>query len=81
MRRERERERFPKPWEDFEQIRKSAEDTWREQLNPVSVTSGGADEALQTMVWSGVYRTMLDPQDLTGENPLWTSVLWYLGFV
>jgi hypothetical protein len=30
-------------------------------------------EELQTTFWSGLYRTMLMPQNYTGENPLWNS--------
>ncbi|KAL4923189.1 GH92 family glycosyl hydrolase [Aspergillus undulatus] len=64
---------IPSPLEDFERLRTEAEDAWREKLSPVSVTSGGADEELVRSFWSGIYRNMLDPQDMTGENPLWKS--------
>ena len=30
-------------------------------------------EMLQTVFWSGAYRSMISPQDYTGENPLWKS--------
>ncbi|KAI9924051.1 hypothetical protein ASPWEDRAFT_108183 [Aspergillus wentii DTO 134E9] len=64
---------IPGPVYDFDGIRTRAEDGWREKLKPVSVQTGGVDKDLQTSFWSGIYRTMLSPQDLTGENPLWES--------
>ncbi|KAI9042306.1 GH92 family glycosyl hydrolase [Aspergillus affinis] len=64
---------IPHPLEDFEEVRRDTETAWRKQLSPISVQSGGADEDILSSFWSGVYRTMLDPQDLTGENPLWDS--------
>lgn len=67
------RTEIPNPLEDFEGIRHDTETAWRKQLSPISVQSGGADEDILSSFWSGVYRTMLDPQDLTGENPLWES--------
>ena len=72
---ENARVEIPNPLEDFDAIRTAAEDAWREKLSPVEMTPGNtsASTALQTMFWTGIYRTMLDPQDLTGENPLWES--------
>ena len=65
------RREIPHPLTDFDAVRHRAEHAWRRQLNPVSIVPGRASRALQTVFWSGLYRTMLDPQDLTGENPLW----------
>ncbi|KAE8379315.1 glycosyl hydrolase family 92-domain-containing protein [Aspergillus bertholletiae] len=62
-----------RPLEDFEDIQRHAESAWREKLSPIFIQPGGASEDLQTSFWSGIYRTMLDPQDLTNENPLWES--------
>ncbi|KAL4774256.1 glycosyl hydrolase family 92-domain-containing protein [Aspergillus nidulans var. acristatus] len=64
---------IPSPLQDFERLRGEAEEAWREKLKPVSIRPGGADEELQRSFWSGLYRNMLDPQDMTGENPLWES--------
>lgn len=58
---------------DFDGIRKSAEGAWREKLSVVSVDAGGASDSLQTNFWSAIYRTMISPQNYTGENPLWES--------
>jgi len=58
---------------DFDGVKESAEDAWRQKLNVVSVVPGGADDNLQTTFWSAIYRTMMSPQNYTGENPLWES--------
>ncbi|TVY84705.1 putative secreted glycosidase [Lachnellula suecica] len=58
---------------DFAGIKKSAEDAWRQKLNVVSIDAGGASQDLQTNFYSAIYRTMMSPQNYTGENPLWQS--------
>jgi len=57
----------------FEKVLRVAEEAWREKLNVVEIDDGGASEDLVTTFWSGIYRTMISPQDYTGENPLWKS--------
>ena len=64
---------IPGPEYDFDGLTDRADREWGEKLSPVSVKSGGASNDLLSSFWSGIYRTMLDPQDLTGENPLWES--------
>lgn len=61
------------PAYDFDGLKSAAETAWRDKLSVVNVTLGGATESFQTIFWSGVYRSMISPQDYTGENPLWTS--------
>ncbi|TVY42464.1 putative secreted glycosidase [Lachnellula occidentalis] len=56
---------------DFAGIKKAAEDAWRDKLNVVSIDAGGASQDLQTGFYSAIYRTMMSPQNYTGENPLW----------
>ena len=58
---------------NFHSVRYAARQAWQEKLNVVQVNAGGASDELQTVFWSGVYRSMISPQDYTGENPLWTS--------
>jgi putative alpha-1,2-mannosidase len=58
---------------DFENIRSAAEDAWREKLSVIKVNATGVSNAMQTLFRSGVYRSMISPQDYTGENPLWNS--------
>ena len=58
---------------DFEGTRTAAENAWREKLGVVTVDATGVSDDYLTMFYSGLYRTLLSPQDYTGENPLWTS--------
>lgn len=58
---------------DFEGTRSVAESAWRKKLNVISVDADGVSKDLQEVFWSGAYRTMISPQDYTGENPLWQS--------
>ncbi|KAJ5677236.1 uncharacterized protein N7477_002869 [Penicillium maclennaniae] len=64
---------IPDPLNDFTKLRQHAENAWREKLEPIKVTSGGTSDDMLAAFWSGIYRTMLSPQDMTGENPLWQS--------
>ncbi|KAH8669675.1 glycoside hydrolase family 92 protein [Tricladium varicosporioides] len=57
----------------FEKVKSSAEDAWRKKLSVVSVDNTGVNDTIQTVFWSGAYRSMISPQDYTGENPLWNS--------
>lgn len=61
------------PLQDFANLRENAEVAWKEKLSPINVISGGVAKEMLRAFWSGVYRTMLSPQDMTGENPLWDS--------
>lgn len=65
---ERELESF-----DFEETVAAAQKAWSEKLDVIKIVPGGASEVIQTAFWSGVYRSMISPQDYTGENPLWKS--------
>lgn len=64
---------FEIPSFDFAAVKRSAELAWAKKLNVISVVNGGIDKDLEIIFWSGFYRTMLSPQDYTGENPLWNS--------
>lgn len=57
----------------FERVKQSAEEEWRRKLEVVDIYPRGTDNDLQVIFWSGIYRTMISPQDYTGENPLWNS--------
>ncbi|KAI1002057.1 putative secreted glycosidase [Podosphaera aphanis] len=61
------------PQFDFAQIQATAEDAWRKKLSPIVVDPTGVDRSYLTNFYSGIYRTMVNPQDYTGENPLWQS--------
>jgi putative alpha-1,2-mannosidase len=58
---------------DFEDVVRAAEDAWAEKLSAIQLDATGVSEELQTVFWSGVYRSLLSPQNYTGENPLWNS--------
>lgn len=61
------------PTFDFDSVKSSAESVWREKLSVISIEPGGVSDELQRVFWSGAYRSMISPQDMTGENPLWNS--------
>jgi putative alpha-1,2-mannosidase len=61
------------PRNNFDAIAKSAEDAWRAKLDVITVKDGGVSDVFLKAFWSGVYRTMISPQDYTGENPNWQS--------
>jgi putative alpha-1,2-mannosidase len=58
---------------DFDGTFAVAQQAWREKLNVVEVDARGVSQDMQTTFWSGLYRTMISPQNYTGENPLWKS--------
>jgi putative alpha-1,2-mannosidase len=68
---------IPNPATDFERLQTRTEDEWRLKLSPLSIQLGGAPESLRTFLYSGIYRGMIDPQNYTGENPLWSSDIPY----
>lgn len=68
---------IPNPQSDFERLASETEDAWRQKLGHISVKSGGASDDLQTSFWSGIYRSMMSPQNYTGENPKWDSGIPY----
>ncbi|SPO05016.1 related to alpha-1,2-mannosidase subfamily [Cephalotrichum gorgonifer] len=58
---------------DFEGTVARAEDAWREKLGVVELDVSGVSRELQTVFWSGLYRSLVSPQNYTGENQLWDS--------
>lgn len=58
---------------NFHPVRMSARQAWVNKLEVVQVATTGVSKALLTAFWSGLYRSMISPQDYTGENPLWES--------
>ncbi|KAK9413346.1 putative Glycoside hydrolase family 92 protein [Seiridium unicorne] len=59
---------------NFVGVSRAASDAWIEKLGRIDVsTEGGVNESLITSFYSGIYRTMINPQNYTGENPLWDS--------
>lgn len=64
---------IPGPEYNFDGLVSTAEETWRKKFTPISIETGGVNDTLQTSFWSAIYRTMISPQDYTGENPNWQS--------
>jgi len=58
---------------DFEKTRQVAVQQWTEKMAPIRVSRNGIKPSVLTNFYSGIYRTMMNPQNYTGENPLWTS--------
>lgn len=53
------------PEEAFTKTKKEAEDIWREKLSVIDIDMTGVSTELLTVFWSGAYRTMLSPQDMS----------------
>ncbi|KAK9418286.1 putative Glycoside hydrolase family 92 protein [Seiridium unicorne] len=58
---------------DFDRVVGVAQDAWREKLSVIKIDAPGVSDNLLTTFWSGIYRTMISPQNYTNENPLWDS--------
>ncbi|KAL8359066.1 hypothetical protein RB601_008089 [Gaeumannomyces tritici] len=58
---------------DFAKAQDAATAAWREKLAPIKIDATGVDQSLVKTFYSGIYRTMINPQNYTGENPLWAS--------
>jgi putative alpha-1,2-mannosidase len=58
---------------DFDGIHRAAVSLWRKKISPIKVSTTGITTDILTNFYSGIYRTMVNPQDYTGENPLWES--------
>lgn len=58
---------------DFDRVVNSARAAWREKMNVIQTDAAGVTDELQTVFWSGIYRSMLSPLDYSGENPFWDS--------
>ncbi|KAI0122452.1 glycoside hydrolase family 92 protein [Daldinia grandis] len=54
---------------DFDGLEQVAADAWRQKLSPITITPGEVDENQIKNFYSGIYRTMVNPQNYTGENP------------
>ncbi|KAI1412043.1 glycoside hydrolase family 92 protein [Hypoxylon sp. FL1857] len=54
---------------DFEGIERTATDAWKQKLSPITISQGGVDDDFVKNFYSGIYRTMVNPQNYTGENP------------
>lgn len=58
---------------DFDATHTAAEEAWRNKISPIVVNRNGINDSMLQNFYSGIYRTMVNPQNYTGENPLWAS--------
>lgn len=55
---------------EFEKTKNVAEDIWKEKLSPISVSTEGVELDALKNFYSGIYRTMINPQNYTGVVPV-----------
>lgn len=58
---------------DFGSVSEAATQAWRAKMSPIRVSTSRVNGSMLTNFYSGIYRTMINPQNYTGENPLWSS--------
>lgn len=58
---------------DFDRVRSASKAIWKHKMSGIEIEPGGASDSLQKTFFTGIYRTMISPQNYTGENPLWQS--------
>lgn len=58
---------------NFTAVSEAATEAWRAKMRPIRVSTQGVNASIVTTFYSGIYRTMINPQNYTGENPLWSS--------
>ncbi|KJZ77709.1 hypothetical protein HIM_02886 [Hirsutella minnesotensis 3608] len=56
---------------DFDKYEQTATTTWRQKLSSIVVNASGIDKSVIKNFYSSIYRTMINPQNYTGENPRW----------
>ena len=59
-------------YEVITQTLHQTQDKWEDIFKRLEVNED-ADAELKTMLYTGLYHTMLMPVDRTGENPLWEN--------
>jgi putative alpha-1,2-mannosidase len=58
---------------DFDSTQAAAREMWETKISPIKVSTNGVNASILKNFYSGIYRTMVNPQDYTDENPLWQS--------
>ncbi|KAK4234555.1 glycoside hydrolase [Achaetomium macrosporum] len=61
------------PHFNFDAVSEAATKAWRKKMSPIKVSTNKVNGSMLTNFYSGIYRTMINPQNYTGENPLWSS--------
>lgn len=66
---------------DFNATHSAAVSAWRSKLSPISVSTTGVNNSMLKNFYSGVYRTMVNPQNYTGNVPLvGADEMWFDSF-
>jgi putative alpha-1,2-mannosidase len=66
---------------DFNATYSAAMSAWRAKLSPISVSTYGVNTSVLKNFYSGIYRTMVNPQNYTGVNPLVSAdEIWFDSF-
>lgn len=66
---------------DFDGTHSAARDAWRKKVGAVTVETNGLNDSMVTNFYSGIYRTMVNPQNYTGVQPLVASnQIWFDSF-
>ncbi|BFZ58811.1 hypothetical protein PYCC9005_005876 [Savitreella phatthalungensis] len=55
------------------ELRIEASSKWQKALSAVDVDVTDADPDAASLLYTSIYRSMISPQNYTGENPLWSS--------
>lgn len=55
---------------DFNRTQSAAVNSWRQKMSPIDVSTRGVNNSALTNFYSGIYRTMINPQNYTGVNPV-----------
>ncbi|KAK1834212.1 glycoside hydrolase [Podospora conica] len=58
---------------DFLEVYEDAAEEWRDKFSTIRVSNESVNKSTLTNFYSGIYRTMLNPQNYTNENPQWAS--------
>ena len=66
---------------DFESTHSAAVSAWRSKLSPIAVSTTGVNNSILKNFYSGIYRTMINPQNYTGVVPNVTAdQIWFDSF-
>ncbi|KAK5121455.1 hypothetical protein LTR85_005288 [Meristemomyces frigidus] len=66
---------------DFNATHSAAVSAWLEKISRISVATAGINSSTLTNFYSGIYRTMVNPQNYTGNVPLASAdEMWFDSF-
>jgi len=66
---------------DFEETHSAAVNAWRTKLSSINVSTTGVNNSILKNFYSGIYRTMVNPQNYTGNVPMVSAdQMWFDSF-